>query len=595
MAELTESSVERYCAELESLKTEKAPWDIHYQAIAETFLTRKQDFTHAISPGEFLQDDIFDNTGQVALYTMAAAVLAMMWPDAARSMRLKPVRRLRELPGVERYFDFVNDEMYAAMDNPDAGLSLALMEYFIDQAAFGICGVAAIESEPDEMSLPIYYDTWGVKSMYCTENAYGAVDRIFYVETLTVRQLVGKYNRPDDIISPKVLEAWKAPNTARRDEKIEVLTVLEPKTPERDKNGFIRPGVAGMSARTCHIDLTNRIEMREGGVQDMFVFVGRFYKTVGEVQGRSPAMSALPFARSLNVLEESTLVAAEKQLDPPLAMQDCTVLGGGSVDTSAHALNIVETDGRVGSGRLIEPLFTVGEFQFADKKLEQLKQAVMQSFLLDRLMDLGNSTQMTAFEVSVRNKMRGDALGSIFSRQEKEIFTPLITRTFNVLYRRGMLGVVDVGVGGKLRRLWKNITGIEEVVVPPAVAAAAAASLEVFEIEYISPAKRFMQAEKLQGMMTVLEAMPNLSLLPGAIDNIDVDAFTRNLVQYTGTPRDVLRLKDDVAKVRAAAAQMQRAATLVAGMKDVAEAGRNVAQADATRAGMGMNGGRTSK
>jgi hypothetical protein len=42
-------------------------------------------------------------------------------------------------------------------------------------------------------------------------------------------------------------------------------------------------------------------------------------------------------------------------------------------------------------------------------------------FFLDRLLDLNNQTQMTAYETSVRDKKNGQALGGVFSRQQKEV------------------------------------------------------------------------------------------------------------------------------------------------------------------------------
>ena len=53
-----------YISRFHELESEKAPWLIHYQALAEIFLTRKMDFTRVIIPGQFLQADVFDNTGQ---------------------------------------------------------------------------------------------------------------------------------------------------------------------------------------------------------------------------------------------------------------------------------------------------------------------------------------------------------------------------------------------------------------------------------------------------------------------------------------------------------------------------------------------------
>ena len=214
---------------------------------------------------------------------------------------------------------------------------------------------------------------------------------------------------------------------------------------------------------------------------------------------------------------------------------------------------------------------------------EQLKQSIMQAFFLDRLLDLNNQTQMTAFETSVRNRMRGESLGSLFARQEAEVFTPLIERTFNILYRKGHLGVVGTPIMGRIKRLWNRILGTQEVIVPDVVVRAAAAGLDVFEIEYISPAKRFMQSEKLQGILTLSDFLTTTgALVPGLMDNVNPDIMVRHVARYAGAPNDVVRTEDAVRALRASMARAQMETQQLEKAKGMSEVGRNVSQAVAT-------------
>ena len=543
-------TTKEYIGRLRELEADKQPWLIHYQALAEVFLTRKMDFTRVIIPGQFLQADVFDNTGQFSAYLFASIFLSMMWPDASRTFRLCPNPRLKDLPGMEDYFRFATHEMHEHMEKPKAGQSMALMEHFLDIGIFGTSGIFTDDNSKVDPELPLLYDAWGVKGMNISETAQGYVDQIYYVRPLKIKQLVTEYSKPGDYIPARILEKFKA---GKADEPIDVLTVIEPKEPERDDIGNMKRGHAGMPIRTIHIAIGEEARLRVGGFEEMPVAVGRLFKQLNEAMGRSCGMLALPDAQSLNTLTEAVLVATEKSLDPPLGVLDDGRLGGGVIDTSAQAINVFNTAGKIGNEKPIFPLFTVGEFQQALEQQKQLGAKIAQAFFLDRLLDLNNNVQMTAYETSVRDKIRGEALGGVFSRQEKEVMTPMIERSFNILFRNGYLGVVEDGPGAKLRKRWDSITGAQRVIVPDALIKAWKAGLNVFEVEYISPAKRFQQSDKLRGMLTATDsAMAMAGIKPEALDGLDIDGWLKKLFELAGSPMDIIRTKDAVMKFRAA-------------------------------------------
>lgn len=538
-------SAHQYLDRFRELETEKQPWLIHYEALAEILLTRKMYFTRVMVPGQFLQADVFDNTAQFAAGLFGSVCLSMMWPDASRTFSIEPVEELKGLPGVEKYFRWVTKQMHRALDNPKAGVQTALAEHFLDQGIFGTSGIAVMEGPDDDPSCPVVWDSWGVKSMCLAETAEGRVDTVYYRKSFTVRQLVLEYSKPGDKIPPKVQELYDA---RKFTDRIDVLVVIEPKKADKTKSGQ-----AAMSVRTVHIAEEYGYKMREGAFEEMFVFVGRMYKSIDEVYGRSPGMIALPDAQSLNALTEAVLVAAEKQLDPPLGLLDSGRLGGGVVDTSASALTVFNSSGRMGDEKPIFPLYTVGELNSAKDQQDQLKGKIMSAYLLDRLLDLNNNTQMTAYETSVRDRKTSQAVGGIFSRQETEVLTPAIERTFNVQFRKGYLGLVNEGPGAELRKKWAKVKGGVQMVVPQAVVEAYKLGLDVFEVKYISPAKRFQQAEKLQGLMTAGDTLAAMApVLPGVMDNVDADDYAHQVFTLNGAPMSPLRTKDDLIKFRAA-------------------------------------------
>jgi len=290
-------------------------------------------------------------------------------------------------------------------------------------------------------------------------------------------------------------------------------------------------------------------------------------------------MIALPDAESLNALTEAVIIAVEKQLDPPLALLDSGTLGGATVDTSAGALSVLKVSGRLGTEKPLYPLFTVGEIQSAKDLREHFIEKIAQAFFLDRLLDLNNQVQMTAYETSLRNKMRGEALAAVFARDFAETHEPLIRRCFNMLWRKGYFGETQTGAGAKMRGLWARILGKAPDVVPEKIRQAIEAGLDVYEIEYICPARRFMRAEKLQGLFQALDAtLAASTAIPTVLDRIPGDDVVESIFDLSGAP-DILISRAEAMKAREAQAQKQSAVEALQSADMGSKIGAQVAQA----------------
>lgn len=584
---MAESWFSRYDARLRALKQKKQPWLTMYQSLAEMFLTIKADFTRAGNVAEFLQDNIFDNTPQFAAAVFASVCVSMLWPDAARTFNIVPKPFLKGMPGVEAYFRAKSAQMHQSMDKPEAGLTLALGEYFLDFGVFGMSGLATLEGKDDDSEMPVVFENWDVKMMYVDENSRGYIDTIFLEFERTVRQVYEEYRenaKPGDKISARVETLY---NDGKYDDTVIVVKVLEPKEPVKGKKG-----VLGMKWSSRHLDMTNRVIMRESGFEELPVAVGRMFKRKGETQGRSCGMIALPAAINLNSLRQDLIEASEKNLKPPLMVLDDGRLGGAVIDTSADGMTVVNTAGRPFGEKPIQAMFTVGEMNSAKEEKDSLVQEIMQSFFLDRLLDLNNKTMMTAYETSIRNRLRGEATGSLFARQIMELLIPTIKRVYNILYRKGYFGdfpdTDPNGVGSVQRKKWASLTGKDLMEVPDVIRKARAAGLEIFDIEFISPAQRFMQAEKLQGIMTMLDTMIAVAQVrPDILDNVDLDQIARDVYKYGGCPITSLRTVDDLKKVREALAEQQKTAVALEAGKTVADINAKSAQARSLMGTMG--------
>ncbi len=583
------SKVKTALAKNKALKAIKLPWLEHFQLIGEFVNLRKQNFTEANPTGAFLTRDIFDSTASRDSSIMASALVGALWPNGAQSIQFLPARGMKDNEKNKAYFKFLTDEVVSLMDSPRAGLTVALGEYMEDQSAFGTSGIGVFKNEDarSKKNTPILYKAKDIKTMSIAEDQFGYVDTVYDEMEMTVDQAVKEYG--EENLSAKSREHFK--NGKGFTEKIKILHAIEPRL-DGDPTKF---GNRDMPFASIHIELgggdnSGKI-LRESGYDSMPIFVTRFKKLLGEVYGRSSGMDALPDAIELNAIWEAVMIAAEKQLDPPLG-----ILNDGDlspvIDTGAGALNVFNVSGRISNADPVFPLFTVGEFKSAEKLIIKLTESLSNHFFIDRLLDLNNDTRMTLGEAQIRNELRAASLGAVYSRQISELFVPMIDRTVALLFELGRLGVV----AGSLEHETLNFLGVEAEIMPDEVAERIAEGKDFFSIKFISPAVRSMQAEQIQGLLaTVNFATQAVALDPNGADVIDVDATIKKIAELTGAPIETVQSLEAIESLREAKDAIAQQAMQLEKGKAESEIARNMAQAAATVEGTGGGGGAQNK
>lgn len=547
------------------LKNEKSLWNNHYQIIGEYIRLRKQQFTVEMTPGGFLVDDIFDTTAPEANVKMAAAFMGLMWPNGAKSIRIIAPYGVVETPEIKKYYKEVTKRLSLAMDSPKSGLSTALDEYGQDQGAFGTCGIAIMPK--DDLDHPISYKVWDVKTMAIDENNDGFIDTVYNEKKMTVRQVVQEYGLKK--CSERVRGLYK---DRKFYEYITVLHIVEPRSTFNTK----KKNNQNMPIASIHIDVEAKHVMRDSGFVEMPIVVARFSKVPTEKYGRSPAMLALPDILELNAVRESKMLATEKNLDPSLIVYDDGTMGGAEIDTSPGSVTVISVSGRVSNTKPVEPLYTVGEMQSTKEHIVYLSESITSKFYIDRLLDLNNEVRMTLGEAQIRNKIRGDSLSAIFARQELEFFTPLIERSFNIMFGKGLLGVEK----GSKEEITAISLGEKPLLIPDEILKRIDAGREAYQIQYMSPAKRMMQAEEVQGIMTTWEfAINSASVAPDLLDNLDPDESIRRISFLTGCPDELVRDSQTVTLIRQFRAQAQAQQAQLEAQRSESETNRNNAQA----------------
>ncbi len=550
------------------LKNNKRSLISLFKLISEYVYNRKYDGQDIPNAGIFADEDIYDNTAQRANGIMANVMVNNIWPNGPRTFSLGRTWDTPDTEEVKTYFSYVNQQMYSVMDNTKAGLQTALDEYMLDQGAFATSGIYVKEKE-DDRAVPVRYEAWSIKGRYIDEGPDGNIDTIFSEISMSVRNAVKVYGYEN--LSARVRKDF---DNGDIENKVKILHVIEPRL-ERDKS---KKGVKDMPIASIHIEVDTRKILKESGMEEMPVFIGRFSKVPGEIYGRSPAMVAMADILEINAVREAISIATEKQLDPPMAVYDDGALGAGAIDTSAGAINVFSVTGRLNAGKPIEPLYTVGELQSSYTHIDTLKETINNHFYLDRLLDFNNETRMTLGEAQLRNALRGQSLGAFYARQENEVITPMIERTFNILLKLGRLGVIQ----GSKEEVEQLKRGMQPVYIPEELVQRMMNGEDFYEITYLSPAKRTMQSEELRGIIeTANFAVQVAPASPEIIDNIDFDKLIARVAKLSGAPMELIKDSDTVKKIREARAKQQEEIAKMEQARQQSEIGRNVAQMNA--------------
>lgn len=529
------------------LNTEKSQWKLHWQLVHEFFLQRKADFTTSRQDGAFINSDIWTAMPAKAAETCASALLGLVWPDN-RSFEVVPFgEEIKDDEEVKAWFKYCTSQMQNDMDDPAAGLALALDEFMLD---YVVSGTPALHTEEGDKST-YRFDAWNVKQFSIDEGPDGYVDTFYMEREYTVRQAVKKFTLAK--LAPQTQKLW---NAKKFMEKIKLLHIIQPREVAPEKGS----GPQNMPFASIYIESEARHLVKESGYHELPTFAARYSKRIGEKYGRSPAMRALPDVQELNALWEIITLGAEKTFDPPLAVYDDGTFGAGTIDTSAGAINVLNVMGKLNATRKpIEELFTVGSLNEIAKLLEMLVEAVNDHFMIDRLIDQDNKTQMTAREFLGRQAARQISLRSVISRLLAELFDRLIERCFNIGLRKGRFGYA--AGSPEMIAAQAAHSGATIRTIPDKIVAVQGKQGRIYQIKYMTPAARERRAEEATGILNWMQFIGEAAAQDQTARDIpNLPRTARVLADIWNVPEECKNTPDEIkalqqSKVQAATQQ----------------------------------------
>lgn len=570
-------SIDYLLKKREMLVTERAPWDNQFEVLAEYVYQRKVGFQSETAPGAFKNDgSINDSTAARALQAMTSALMGSLWKTGGRTFRLNQPKYLPQNQANKEYYASLNEVVSKYMETEKAGFELAFQENLDESAAFGTGSVGVFRGE---YANPLIFKCWSLQSLRLSQSTDEFVDTLYFDEKPTVEQLVNTYGLEN------VSEGTKKKYNEEKSQldRVHICIAIEPRTKE-DQKDAPEAGNKAMPFATYHFEVENKHILKESGYTELPSKPSRWYRLANEMYGRSPAMDALPAITQINALKEAFVVGVEKKVEPPLFVMDDGSLGAAAVDTSAGGLSVFNMSGRMTGQSPVGVIFDVGELQSIVAAIEQLRTEIMQHFLIDKLYDLNNKTRMTLGEAEIRYDIRSDALSSVYSRIFNEQLTPIITRSVNILFEMGILGITE---DDEAKRKILEQNGITPIVIPPEIQEAIIAGKNLYDIEYISPAAQLLRSSEKAGVNELINGVLALGgAYPEAFEYLDVGEAIEAIRDLGGAPSKILKARDVAeANIRskqeaeAAAMQAEKAKAESEAAKNVAGAGKDVVTA----------------
>jgi hypothetical protein len=522
------------------LKDQRGTWETHWQDLSNYVLPNEADFNLSRSKGDKRTTLVYDSTGIHANEMLAAGLHGMLTNPASNwfSLRVKNDQsNLADNSESKEWLEQTTNAILSEIAAPDVAFPSHIHEYYLSLCSIGTACMFVGEPTTRE---GISFRAIHIDEIFIAENADGIIDTVFRVFKMTVRQIVQKWGEKS--LSPRIAKMYEKKDF---DKEVELMHCVYPRE-DVDKS---KKAATMLPVASVYIDERDKHVLAEGGFDEMPYMVSRWAKAVGEVFGRSPAMTALPDIKMLQEIMKTTIKAAQKIVDPPLLVPDDGVIG--PVRTVPGGLNYY----RASSGARIEPLLTGGNIPISFEMMADLRDRIRTTFFLDQLQFQG-APRMTATEVVERTERTLRLLGPTLGRLQSEFLGPMIERIFGVLSRSGRLPE------------------------PPE-----SMSEQELKIEYVSPLARAQRQTETQGIMRTLEFIgPIAGMDPQAAQVIKGADTVRHIAELNGVPPMLLKSNDDLMAEMQAQQMMQGAEVM-----DMMQKGANVAKT-AGEAGLNLVG-----
>lgn len=382
--------------------------------------------------------------------------------------------------------------------------------------------------EEEDPTTHVRFKTFTAGEYVIATNERGMVDTIYRLFWMTPRTMKERFGTGR--LSTTAQNMLK--NMGKKDTYLKVLWACQPRK-DRDPVRIDSRNMPWESTYLDYVSTANGYEgiLGESGYDEFPCFVPRWDKIGSDVYGLGPSHESLPDVKMLQDMQISSLKAIHKTNDPPMAIPEGFM---GKLNLLPGGENYVARELIEGIGPLYQVRFDIGS---TEQKILNVQQAIKEGFYNDLFITIVSNpygTPPTATEIAERHEEKLLMLGPVIERQTTEFLDPCVTRTFNILNKRG------------------------KIPPPPEEL-----DRQVLEVEYISLLAQAQKLVSLQGINTTMNfALSSAEIFPEVLDRIDIDNTIDAVGEAAGAPLTMLRPIREAQRLRDARADQEEAMAL---------------------------------
>jgi hypothetical protein len=504
----------------QDLAAERAPWDTHWQELAEFFLPRKAEISSKRSvPDSSRHDVLFDTSAVQAAATLANGQLAYITPADSRWFTYEPPKGVTSDKA---------KQWYARCSEATSNVYTELHELYYDDSVFGTYCMFVERG----ISHPVVFTKFDIGTYSLAEDDEGLVNTVFRELELTVLQAAEKFGEDNlaDAMKKRLADIRATGKGGTVKHKF-IHAVYKREEHERERGKEDGPNKPWASV---YVDQTNKHVCRNSGYDEKPFFAGRHVKSQQGVYGVSPAWMALPEARQLNFLSKQLDALAEIKAFPRLLMP---ATHEGEVDLRSGGVTYFDP---TQPNAVPQEWATGGDYQIGLDREMRKTNAINQAMHVDmfRMFASLERPNMTATEVAERASEKLVQFSPSFTRKTTELLTPMLRGVFGILIRNGHFPPPPPDA------ILMDQMG-QPIVPEP-------------EVSYVSKVALAIRAMQNLSLARTMERNAIIAQVrPEVLDNFKWDVISRETARNDGLPADWLAEEDEVEEARAIRAEAQ--------------------------------------
>lgn len=530
--------------EQEGLSTKRINWSTWWQEIAYRVMPSAAQFTTTSAEGEARSERLFDGNAVSANERFAALMDNLLTPRTQVWHVLAAEDEDLKSQAVKEYFEEVNKILFAMRYRPEANFAGQKHKGYLSVGAFGN-SCMFIDEEMSRDYIGPRYVQFFLGEVYWGQNYQGVIDRVYRRFIWSAQNAVQRFGM--DGVTEKIRRAAQSNPL----QEFEFLHCVRPNVNRVDG----RIDYTGQPWESWYGSVEDKAIIERKGYTSWPFAIGRYILAPNETYGRSPAMAAWPAICTINEEKKTVLRAAQKEVDPPVLLQEDGILDAFNLRPGALNYGAVSQDGQA----LAVPFKTGANVPLGMEMMVLEKQHIDDSFLVSLMRMITNENVQTATQVLEIAQERGIALAPIMGQQHSEDLGPMIKREIDIASKLGLLPEM-----------------------PPELAEAGG----TYKIEYRSPLARAMRAQDGVAILRTFEALPTaIALDPDSAYVIDVKGATRELAEINGMPAKFIREPRVVDAITAKKREDEQIAQAAAVAPEMSQAALNAAKAEQLRMG----------